>query len=118
MSCLEELLAARANEIRAAVESRLRGFLGGMLRAYLPQVWVFRAEEEAVSVRVGADGRVTVVPGTADPADVTVEGSHDRLRSALTAGPEAPSAVGDLRVTSHTAKGRAAFGFVRQRLGL
>jgi hypothetical protein len=118
MSCVEQVLAGVAFELETEVRRRLQGFFGGMLRQYLPQVWVFRTEDGIASLRVDALGTVTVSPGAAAPADVTVEVGHDRLRRMLTTRASAPTEDGPLNVTTHTAKGRVAFGYLRERLGM
>ena len=90
-----------------------------MLRQYLPQTWVFRTESEVASLSVDEQGSVRVFAGARTPADVTIEVAHDRLVRALTRS-SAPSAAGEapVGVTTHTAKGRAAYGLLRDRLGL
>ncbi len=118
MSGLEELLRGLAPGLEKEVKSRLGGFFGAMLRHYLPQVWVFRTEDATASLRVDAEGSVSVAPGALPSPDVTVEVGHDRLRRMLTTRTPDPGASGPLSVTPHTAKGQAAFGFLRERLGL
>jgi hypothetical protein len=117
MPAVEELLRPVARRAETEVRSRLQGFFGGMLRHYLPQVWVFRTEEGTASLCVAADGAVTVASGAVAPADVTVEVGHARLTSALATRGTAP-AEGRLDVTPHTAKGKAAFEYLRSRIGL
>ncbi|MGD0249959.1 MAG: hypothetical protein ABSB97_03590 [Thermoplasmata archaeon] len=118
MSCVEEVLQGVARDLETEVKSRLRGFFGGMLRHYLPQTWVFRTEDGTASLRVDEHGAVTVASGALTPADVTVEVGHDRLRRMLTTRTRDPNSTGPLDVTTHTAKGKAAFGFLRERLGM
>ena len=83
MADVTALLAPLAPRIEAELRPRLAGAFGGMLREFLPQVWVFRTERGVASLTVGRDGAVAVVPSAAEPADVTVEVGHDRLASAL-----------------------------------
>jgi hypothetical protein len=118
MRSVEELLAQRAPEIEAEVQRRLTGLFGGMLRAYLPQTWVFRTEEGTASIRVDAAGKATVTNGAAEGADVTVAVGHAKLEAALTSGSRGAAAPGPVHVETHTAKGRAAFSFLRDRFGL
>lgn len=121
MSCIVGLLRNAAPALEAQVQSRLQGFFGAMLRHYLPQIWVFRTEEEVASLEVDPGGHVAVHDGARVPPDVTIEVGHERLRRALgertrpapTSGPPARFAV-----TTHTAKGKAAYGLLRDRLGL
>lgn len=115
MPTVEELLAPIAASAQREIQSRLGGFFGAMLRHYLPQVWVFRTERGTASICVSADGTAVVAPGAVAPTDVTVEVGHERLHAALTSRTRAE---GPLTVTPHTAKGRAAFDYLRPRLGL
>jgi hypothetical protein len=118
MSCVEGLLTSVARDVEPEIRNRLRGFFGGMIRAYLPQTWVFRTEDGTASLHVDAAGTVTVSSGAANPADVTIEVGHERLRAALTTRRRDAVPPGPLAVTPHTAKGRAAFGYLRDRIGL
>ena len=120
MSCIHGLLRDLAPTLERQVQARLAGFFGGMLRSYLPQTWVFRTEAEVASLRVDQRGTVLVLPEEATPVDVTVEVDHDRLLQALTdrAGPAPPGTGGRVLVTAHTAKGKVAYGLLRDRLGL
>ncbi len=118
MASVDELLGRIAPEIESEVRSRLAGFLGGMLRHYLPQTWVFRTDAGTASLSVDGHGSVTVRPGAASPADVTVDVTYDRLEAALSRRARAIAPEDRFDVTTHTAKGKAAFGFLRDRLGL
>lgn len=117
MPTVEELLGPLAERAQTEVRARLNGFFGGILREFLPQIWVFTTEEGTASLCVAADGSATVRPGAAAPPDVTVEVGHARLVAALS-GKGGSSAAGKLAVTPHSAKGRAAFDYLRPRLGL
>ena len=119
MSCIEGLLRDSGPALEQRLHTRLQGFFGAMLRHYLPQTWVFRTEGEVASLCVDEMGSVRVFAGTRSPADVTIEVAHDRLHHALTqrsAPPGEPE--GSVAVTTHTAKGKAVYGLLRDRLGL
>ncbi len=118
MSCIEGLLAEVGRDAEKEIQSRLGGFFGGMLRHYLPQTWVFQTEDGVASLRVDERGVVTVRPGALRPADVTIEVGHDRLRAALTTRRKETGVAGPLNVIPHTAKGKAAFAYLGDRLGL
>jgi len=115
MASVEELLRPVAARVEPEVKRRLTGLFGGMLREFLPQAWVFRTEHGVASLCVAADGSASVQPTAVSPADVTIEVGHDRLAAALERQARAP---GPFAVTPHTAKGRAAFDYLRSRLGL
>jgi hypothetical protein len=119
MSCVARLLAHAATEIEPEVQRRLQGFLGSFVRAYLPQVWVFQTEDGVATLKVDLAGHVSALAGALDKPDVTIEIAHDRLKAALErTGPAGPPPPGAVKVTPHTAKGKAAFDLVRSRLGL
>ncbi|HYA70004.1 MAG TPA: hypothetical protein VEH28_01370 [Thermoplasmata archaeon] len=118
MSCVEGLIEKAAREVEPEVKQRLQGFLGGFVRAYLPQTWVFRTEDGTASLRVDPSGAATAIPGAAESPDVTVEVGHDRLKAALEQRGKGTRPTGNFKVTTHTAKGRAAFDLLRERFGL
>ncbi len=117
MSCLEELLTKAARSFEGELQTRLHGFLGSIVRAYLPQVWVFRTDDGTVSLAIDQEGHAKVTTGAAPHPDVTVEIPHDRLRAALKSGRKEAVPPGPLTVTPHTAKGRTAFDYLKGRLG-
>ncbi|HTT73806.1 MAG TPA: hypothetical protein VMG99_06645 [Thermoplasmata archaeon] len=118
MGEVESLLAQTAREFQPQIQTRLRGFFGGMIRHYLPQAWVFTTETETATLRVDADGAVSVVAGPVPAPDVTIEIPTARLVAALTRRAASAVPPGPLTVTPHTAKGKAAFDYLRSRLGL
>lgn len=118
MEPLVPLLQRVAREIEPEVRSQLGGFFGGMVRAYLPQTWEFRTENEAASLTVDREGSVRVAEGAAAHADVTIETTGDHLAKALTTRSRSKVPSGAFRVTAHTSKGRTAFDYLRGRLGL
>jgi hypothetical protein len=118
MSCEEDLLRGIAREVENEIRSRLHGFLGGMIRHYLPQTWEFHTEQGTAFLSVDIGGIVTVGAGPAARPDVTIEAGHDRLRAVLTSRRREAAPAGPLTVTPHSAKGRAAFDYLRGRLGL
>jgi len=117
MTSTAETLGKAAPSLEAEVKTRLGGFLGGIVRSYLPQTWVFRTEQDAATLEVDPSGRVTVTPTAAASPDVTIELAHGELASLLSSrGKAAP--VDRIKVTPHTPKGRTAFDYLRGRLGL
>jgi hypothetical protein len=118
VSCVEELLRKVGRDVQPEVQSRLSGFFGGLLRTYLPQTWVFVTEDGTASLLVDRAGAVSVTAGALPSPDVTVEVGHDRLRAALLTRRKDAGPPGPLTVIPHTAKGRTAFAYLRDRLGL
>ncbi|MGI0071413.1 MAG: hypothetical protein ACRECT_05035 [Thermoplasmata archaeon] len=118
MSGVEELLRETGRGLEPEVQRQLKGFLGGILRGYLPQTWVFQTDDGTASLVVDRSGAVSVVPGVAPQADVTVEIPRARLEAALRTRDRTKVPPGRLTVTPHTSKGRTAFDYLRGRLGL
>jgi hypothetical protein len=118
VATLAELLERVTPDLEREVRSRLQGFLGGFIRAFLPQVWVFETESETATLRVEPSGAVTVAPGSVPSPDVSVSAPRARLEAMLTSRERPGSAPSDVSVLLHTARGRAAFDQVRGRFGL
>jgi hypothetical protein len=118
MGEVEDLLRKAGVEFEPEIRSRLQGFLGGLIRNYLPQAWVFQTENETATLRVDAQGAVSVATGAGEKPDVTIEIPKKRLVAALKQRRREAVPPGGLKVTPHTAKGKAAFDYLRGRLGL
>lgn len=118
MSCVETLLKRVARDAEPEIQQRLHGLFGGMIRAYLPQTWVFRTEDGVASFRVDTAGRIEVASGADSSPDLTIEIGHDRLKAALSTRRRDAVPPGRFTVTPHTAKGKTAFEYLRGRLGL
>ncbi len=118
MSQVEELLADAGRRLEPEVRQRLQGFLGGFVRAYLPQRWVFVTDAGTASLTVEADGSARASDGPVAHPDVTVDLPLARLRASLARTAPPTGVPADVKVTPHTAKGRAAFDYLRGRLGL
>jgi hypothetical protein len=118
MPSLVPLLESVARDVQPQVQSQLGGFFGGMVRAYLPQTWVFRTEKEVASLTVDKTGAVSVASGALANPDVTIETSQERLVTALKTRSRDKVPPGPLTVTPHTSKGKAAFDYLRSRIGL
>lgn len=116
---LEALLSSLRPEIESQLKPQLRGFFGGIIRGYLPQVWAFRTERDSASLTVSVAGSVTVSNGILDRHDVLITWSYAQLTAALRTRdqsqvPPGPPPTVDFR----TQKGRTAFSFLRSRFGL
>lgn len=118
MSGTAELLSGLSPRLEQQIQPRLGGLFGAMVRAYLPQTWVFRTEADVAALVVDASGRVSVVPGDHPNPDVTVEGSAAELSRVLQGGAAARSPPPAIKVTPLTAKGRGTVEYLRGRLGI
>lgn len=116
---LAVLLTRSAPEIEAQLKPQLKGLLGGLIRGYLPQVWVFKTESDTASLVVSAVGDVRVFRGEARPVDVLIEWGHAQLTTALRERRKSAIPPGGPPSTSFfSPKGRTAFNFLRNRLGI
>jgi len=115
---LESLLRDAAARLQPEVQRRLQGLIGSLMRAYLPQAWVFQTDVGTATLVVDRDGAASAIPGASASPDVTVEIPYARLAAALRTGSRTGAASESVSVTPHTAKGRAAFDYLRQRVGL
>ena len=113
-----ETLHRAAERMEPELRRRLKGFIGQMAQAYLPQTWLFETEAGAASLTVQGSGQMTVQSGPVPTPDVTVRIAQSHLVQALDRPSGGPLPPGAAQVTGHTAKGRAAFEFLRGRLGL
>jgi hypothetical protein len=115
---LTDLLGTAGRELEPEVRRRLGGMLGGIVRAYLPQVWEFRTDSGTASLSVSTSGAASVADGAATHPDVTIEIPLKLLHAALTSRRTDSVPAGAAHVTPHTTKGRAAFDYLRSRIGL
>ena len=118
MATLRPLLDRAARDLEPQVRAQLGGFFGGLVQAYLPQAWEFRAGNEVATLVVSREGTVTVQDGAPSNPDVTVEATLEELTTALGKRSKARLAPGSVRVRPHTSKGKTAFDYLRGRFGL
>ncbi len=118
MSELTDLLGSAGASLEPEIQRRLSGLLGGIIRAYLPQAWSFKTDHGSATLTVDPAGKVAVDEGMSAHPDVTIEIPFDLLRKALTTRQRDSIPPGPVHVTPHTAKGRAAFDYLRGRIGL
>ena len=105
-------------ELEARLSGAMQGFAGMIVRAHLPQRWVFVTERSSASLIVDEHGRVAAQDGAVDGPDVTIESTFARLDAALRTRDRSKVPDGPLSVTAHTSKGRRAFELLRSRVGL
>jgi hypothetical protein len=118
VSELKELLRSAGRSLEPEIQRRLGGLLGGIIRAYLPQAWEFTTDRGDATLTVDPAGKVSVSDGRADHPDVTIEIPFELLQKALTTRQRDGLPAGPVHVTPHTQKGRAAFDYLRGRIGL
>jgi hypothetical protein len=118
MSDLVQQLEHAGRQLQPEIQRRLGGLLGGIVRAYLPQVWMFRTDHGTASLTVSAAGEVSVAEGAVEHPDVTIEIPWELLHAALTKRSPEGIPHDRVKVTPHSAKGRAAFDYLRGRIGL
>ncbi|MEM4232418.1 MAG: hypothetical protein QXQ13_07990 [Thermoplasmata archaeon] len=119
MTCIESLLKNICPEIEARVKPSLKGLAGFLLQGYLPQVWRFETEKDRVTLVVDSNGNAFVTLSIPSQVDVTVRWKHDLLATALRTRSKQLIPENDKPdVILHTAKGRSAYGYIRQQLGI
>ena len=118
MSCTATTLADLCPTVEAQLKPQLSGLFGGFVRAYLPQHWLFRTEQDSATLTVDPNGRATASAVPHPSPDVTVELPHGELRALVAGGGRRRPAPGSIKATAHTPKGRAALGYLGPRLGL
>ena len=96
----------------------MQRFLGELIRAYLPQPWVFTAEAETVTLYVDAEGSVSVGGGRTSSPDVVVQGTNAALVAALSTRNPAMVPPGSIKPRPVTSKVSMAFNFLRNGFGL
>ena len=118
MPSLIELFQPICAETQAEIQKTLKGLLGGMIREYLPQKWIFATSQEVVTFCVDRDGKASILDDIVQDPDVMIKISHDYLVKILETR-SAPEGEPDyLDISFHTDKGRTAFGYLRKRFGL
>jgi len=116
---IASLLGDLCPEVERQLKQNLRGIRGMFVQGYLPQMWVFDTETETVTFTVDSQGNAQVRQGAFQSPDVVIRWKHDLLASVLRTRNRAsvPGGIHPIFMF-HTAKGRAAFNYLRGRLGL
>jgi len=114
-----ELLGALCPQISQELQPHLKGIFGGIIRGYLPQIWVFRTESGSATLVVDPQGVAIAKPGTPVQYDVLVLWTDSQLGAALTTRDrtKVPSSPAP-QISFGSSKGKTAFGFLRKRFGL
>jgi len=119
MNCIMSLLDGVCAEIESQLRPRFNGAQRSLIVQFLPQIWVFETEDQVVSLVVDRQGNVFTQAINRGDKDVTVRWKHEYLASVLKTRSTAYVPHGELpTIIFHTEKGRAAFEFLKQRLGL
>jgi hypothetical protein len=117
MSCIEGAIRQRLPKGQCRLKSSLViPLVGGVVRAYLPQVWVIITERETLSVEADTQGDLRISRGELGARDGTITICHDILANALQTG--ASPLPSSYHVVFHTAKGKRSFEFLRSQFGL
>lgn len=118
MASLEELLGQLCEDIERQLKPAVKGIFGGVVRGYLPQRWQFKTEHAAAIMSVDVAGNATVIPGSSKDVDVSIQTTAAKMDAIVKYRDASKVPAGIFEVTTHTAKGKTAFGFLRGRLGL
>ena len=118
MTTLKECFTPICREAEIEIKKNLRGLAGGIIRGYLPQLWIFKTENETVSFRVDNNGNTSVIEGSNNNPDVIIEIEHNYLVTALQTRSQPNFQPQFYDVKAITQKGQTAFGFLKKRFGL
>jgi hypothetical protein len=119
MTCIENLLSNLRCEVEDQVKPALgRLLVGGIVRGYLPQLWMFKTECETVGLSVDSCGNASISTTNLRDPDVTITTTHAILSTILSTRSRSSVPPGPYEVLTHTQKGRTAFNYLRGRLGL
>jgi hypothetical protein len=114
-----DLLRPVCSEIEGQLRPHLNGFFGGMIRSYLPQVWVFRTDQGECGIRVDPNGHASVLEIPPATSDVVVEWTDRQLNAALATRDKHQVPPGPPpQIQFRSEKGKTAFSFLRTRIGL
>jgi hypothetical protein len=119
MSELRDLLEGICPRIEDQLRPHLSSLFSRMIRSYLPQTWIFHTEKDTATLRVDASGKASAMEGSSPDSDVQIDWTHAQLVAALArqSSAEIPSGPAP-SIAFQSDKGRAAFDFLRKRLGL
>lgn len=118
-TCIENLLSNLRCEIENQIKPALRRpLVGGIVRGYLPQLWVFKTECEMVGLSVDSCGNASIGTTNLWNPDVTITTTHAILSTILSSRSRSCVPPGPYEVLTHTQKGRTAFNYLRGRRGL
>lgn len=118
MASLEDLLGQLCEDIERQLKPAVRGILGSIVRGYLPQRWQFTTENDAAIMSVDRAGNASVIPGSSKDVDVSIQTTAAKMDAIVKYRDASKVPAGIFEVTTHTSKGKTAFGFLRGRLGL
>ena len=112
------LLESVCREIETRVKPNLGGIEGLLIRAFLPQSWVFETEAGSLTLFIDSEGNARVFACGESERDVTVQWQQEYLASVLEhRSRESLPPDENPNVTVHTEKGRVAFDYLRKEFG-
>lgn len=113
------LLSRLCPEISAQLKPAISGLFGGIVRQYMPQVWVFETESGPATCHMDAKGNAKVEPGKPAIYDVLIRWQDAQLNAALTYRDRSKVPPGpEPEISFRSKKGQSAFGLLRSRFGL
>ena len=108
-------------QVTAQLQPELQKFIvGGMIKGYLPQTWIFVSETGAGTMVVDKNGVAQAQEGQLENPDVRITWTDQAFLAALVLQNRAavPSGAGEPKVEKITSKGGTAFDFLRKRFNL
>jgi hypothetical protein len=110
-----------APQVAGQLQPELHKFMiGGLIRGYLPQTWIFVSETGAGTLVVGKDGVALAQEGQLENPDVRITWTDQAFQAALVDQNRAavPPEAGEPKIEKLTSKGGTAFDFLRKRFNL
>ena len=119
MSSINSLLDGVCFDIESRLMPRLSGLQRFLIIQFLPQIWVFETEDQAVSLIVDQQGRAFTQAMNRVDRDVTIRWKHEYLASVLKTKSTSFVPLDEHpTIIFHTQSGRTAFDFLREQVGL
>lgn len=116
MSSLTGLFQRFCEEMMKRLKTELgRFYTGGYMSRYLPQTWVFKTENEVLTVVMDNEGNVILSGTDSKTPDVTIHTTEITLTNALQSNAKPKW---QWQVAFNTKKGEAAYTYMRGKFGL
>jgi hypothetical protein len=110
-----------APKVTAQLQPELKKFLiGGLIKGYLPQTWLFISETGKGTLFVDKSGVAQAYDGDYGTPDVSISWTDQAFHAALVLQDRSalPPGAGEPVVQKLTPKGGTAFDFLRKRFNL
>jgi hypothetical protein len=119
MEGIHHRLDELCERVQRQLKAKLSMQIGGLVRQYLPQTWVFETELGACSVHIDVEGNVRVNHGPERERDITLIWNYKALERVLQSDSLSSMRPEDYpKILVETEKGRAAFNYLKKEFKL